>query len=244
MRNLKLTIAYDGTNYHGFQRQINAITVQEVLENRLKKLFSHPLKILIAARTDTGVHAYGQVISFQTDSSIPVDRICMASLRYLPEDIVVVKAEEVPLSFNARRSAIGKIYRYRLLNSFLPNPLEKNYSWHYHKDLDVEKMNEAMKKIVGTYDFSSFRAAGGAPMSPIRTIFSAECKKKDEIIEFEFFGSGFLYHMVRNLVGTIVDVGRNRFSLDDFQEILEAKDRKRAGRTAPAQGLYLISVKY
>ena len=249
IRNLKLTIAYDGSCYHGFQWQENAISIQQILEERLAKIFGASLKVTGAARTDAGVHAYGQVINFRTSSPIPANRITLACQGVLPPDIVVVKAEEVSPDFNARRSASGKIYRYRLLNKKIPNPLERNYSWHYRRHImDAAKINETAQVIVGEHDFSAFKAAGGTTVSPVRTIFSANCFRDGDCVIFEFWGTGFLYHMVRNLVGTLVDIDQGNPSVEeamrDFKKILAGKDRKAAGPTAPAQGLYLVEVKY
>lgn len=245
MRNIKLILAYDGTAYHGFQRQANAMTIQQVVEERLAKLFGHPLKLCGAARTDTGVHAYGQVVNFYTEGSIPIDRVAVAAKGLLPPDIVVVDATAESPEFHARYLAKGKIYRYRILNTSLPNPFERNYAWHICTRLDVALMHEAVQAVVGTHDFSAFRAAGGAPVSPVRTIMTATCREAaNSIIEIEFWGTGFLYHMVRNLVGTLVDVGLYRKTPDEFSKILAGRDRRAAGITAPPQGLYLIEVKY
>lgn len=248
-RNLKLTVAYDGTCYHGFQWQENALSIQQILEEGLSKIFDGQVKLTGAARTDAGVHACGQVVSFGTAGTIPTGRIVPACQGVLPPDIVVLKAEEVPPGFNARRSAQSKGYRYRLLNKKIPDPLERNYSWHYgrHK-VDVEKLNTAMQIIVGKHDFSSFRATGGAPVNPVKTIFSAACLRNDDFILFEFWGTGFLYRMVRNLVGTLIKTDRENLSVGECIEklgkILAAKNRQAAGMTAPPHGLYLMEVKY
>lgn len=243
-RNLKLTIAYDGTAYHGFQRQANALSVQQVLEERLERLFNHPLRIAGAGRTDAGVHAYGQVITFSTTGSIPTERIPIAAKGVLPPDIVVVAAEEVDAEYHARFTAISKIYLYRLYVGKYADPFLRNYAWQIATQPDVKAMNEALQEIVGTHDFSSFRAAGGAPVNPVRTIFSASCRQEGSLIEFSFWGSGFLYHMVRNLAGTLVDVGFGRLTREGFAAILAGKDRSLAGITAPPQGLYLKQVFY
>ena len=242
--NLKLTVAYDGTNYHGFQRQANALTIQQVLEEGLSRLFGHEVKVTGAARTDAGVHAYGQTVNFYTAATIPVEKVPLAARAFLPPDIVVVTAERVPHSFHARYSAQSKIYRYQILNSPQPDPCLRNYSWHIPHALDIDRINEALGIIVGTHDFSSFRAAGGAPVNPVRTIYEASCARRESILEFRFWGNGFLYHMVRNLVGTLVDVGRHKLTIAEFAAILAAKDRTVAGITAPPQGLFLQRVLY
>lgn len=245
MRNIKLTLAYDGTAYHGYQRQANAMTIQQLVEERLAKLFGHPLKINGSARTDTGVHAYGQVVSFFTQATIPAERIPLATRGLLPADVVVIDASDQTPEFHARRSAKSKIYRYRLLNRRLANPFERNYAWHLISPLDIGLMHQAAQAVVGTHDFSAFHAAGGPPVSPVRTIMAASCRQAgDDIIELEFWGNGFLYHMVRNIVGTLVAVGQHRLTPDGFAAILAGRDRRAAGMTAPPQGLYLIEVKY
>lgn len=245
MRNIKLILAYDGTAYHGYQRQANAMTIQQLVEEKLAKLFGHPLKLTGSARTDAKVHAYGQVVNFYTTGTIPTERIAVAAKGLLPADIVVVSADEVAPEFHARRSAVGKIYRYRLLNTRLANPFERNYAWHFAAELDTLLMHQAVQAVVGTHDFSAFRATGGAPVSPVRTIMAATCRHTSEsVVELEFWGTGFLYHMVRNLVGTLVEVGRHRLTPDGFAAILAGRDRHAAGITAPPQGLYLVEVKY
>lgn len=243
-RNLKLTIAYDGTAYHGFQRQANALTVQEVLEERLAKLFGHTIRIAGAARTDTGVHAYGQTVSFRTIGRIPTERIPIASQGILPPEIVVRSAQVVPADFHARFSAKGKTYIYRILAAERPDPFLHDFVWYHPEPLDVPAMDRAMRHILGTHDFSAFRAAGGPPVSPVRTLSAAVCRQTAEIIEFSFTGNGFLYHMVRNLVGTLVKVGTHRISPEGFAEILAGRDRSKAGITAPPQGLFLMEIYY
>ncbi len=246
MRNIKLTLAYDGSAYHGYQLQANtAMTIQQMVEERLSPIFCQPIRLNGAARTDAGVHAYGQVVNFTTTGTIPAERIAMAAKAVLPPDIVVVGASEESMDFHARRSAHSKIYRYRILNTRPPNPFERNYTWHCIAKLDTALMHQAAQAVVGTHDFSAFRATGGAPVSPVRTMFAVSCRELDNaIIEFEFWGTGFLYHMVRNLVGTLVKVGRHRLTPADFAGILAGRDRRAAGMTAPPQGLFLVEVKY
>lgn len=244
MRNIKLVIAYDGTVYHGFQYQANALSIQQVLEERLSRIFSHPLKVAGAGRTDRGVHAYGQVISFQTTGSIPVEKILVAARGVLPKDIVVCSAEEMPEAFHARYSAKSKMYLYRLQYCPVPDPFTRNYSWQVKAPLNAAAMHEAVQLIIGTHDFSSFRSAGSTPTNPVRTIFEASCTHESACYTFHFWGNGFLYHMVRNLVGTLARVGLGELSVNDFLAILAARDRRAAGVMAPAQGLYLHKVLY
>ncbi|MDU4961514.1 MAG: tRNA pseudouridine(38-40) synthase TruA [Sporomusaceae bacterium] len=243
-RNICLTVAYDGTAYHGFQRQTNALSIQEVLEERLGRLLGHPLKIAGAARTDTGVHAHGQVVTFTTGSSIPVARIPQAARQILPPDIVVRSAALAAADFHARLSAKSKLYYYRIYNYPVADPLLIRYSWHIRRQLDVDRMQRALAHIIGIHDFSAFRASGGPPVNPVREIFSAECRQNGAVIDCYFHGAGFLYHMVRNLIGTLVDVGSHKRTVDDMRVIRDSRDRRRAGMTAPAQGLYLQEVRY
>lgn len=244
MRNIKLTVAYDGTAYNGFQRQKNGIGIQQVLEAKLARLFGHDLKIYGAGRTDAGVHAYGQVVNFHTTGEIPTDRIGVGTRCLLPHDIVIVGAEEVDEKFHAQYSAVSKIYVYKIYPQVTPNPFLRNYAWHIWRNLNVPAMEEAAQVIVGTHDFSAFRAAGGSTISPVRTIMAVDFQFNDNILEISFLGTGFLYHMVRNLVGTLVNVGLGSCSVKNFQTILESRERKKAGITAPAHGLYLKEVKY
>jgi tRNA pseudouridine38-40 synthase len=244
-RNIRLLVSYDGGAYHGFQRQtLPVIGIQNVLEEKLELIFGDTIELAAAGRTDAGVHAYGQVVNFFTNGSIPVDRVVRAVNSLLPEDIVVREAMEVDKTFSARHSAKSKIYTYRIFQGEVPNPFLRRYAWYIRRPLDVGAMQEASRVLLGTHDFSSFRASGGAHMSPVRTMYEAVCSQLGEKIEFRFFASGFLYHMVRNLVGTLVNVGLGKTMPDEFQNILEMHDRQQAGATAPAQGLYLYHVNY
>lgn len=244
-RNIKLTVAYDGTAYHGFQRQANACSIQAILEERLEILCSHPVKITGAGRTDSGVHAYGQVVNFFTGTGgIPTERIPAAMQGLLPPDIVIREACEVPVEFHARYSAQSKVYVYHIYCQPVANPFHRQYSWHIRQPLDHSAMHQATQLIVGTHDFSAFQAAGGPERNPVRTILEAACRPQGELIELSFWGTGFLYHMVRNLVGTLVDVGAGKRSQVDLARILAGRDRNQAGITAPPQGLYLKEVYY
>jgi tRNA pseudouridine38-40 synthase len=243
-RNIKLTVAYDGSGYHGFQRQLNARTVQQVLEDKLSGILGGPLAVAGAARTDTGVHAYGQVISVLTGGAIPTERIPAAARGVLPQDIAVLDAMEMPAEFHARFSATGKVYVYRVLNSEKPDPILKNYVWQIERALDVEKMNQALQFLVGEHHFGAFQASGSSARNPVRTLYAAGCIRQESTVEFRFHGNGFLYHMVRNIVGTVVDLGVGKLSQDDFEKIIAGRNRKAAGATAPPTGLYLKEVLY
>ena len=244
MRNIKLTVAYEGTAYNGFQRQMNGIGIQQVLEVRLAKMFGHELKMTGAGRTDAGVHAYGQVVNFKTTGTIPTERIAVGSRCLLPHDIVITEAQEVDEKFHAQYSATSKIYVYKIYPHVKPNPFLRNYAWHIWRKINVDAIQEAAQLIIGTHDFSAFRAAGGTTISPVRTIMAADCQFAGDIFELSFWGTGFLYHMVRNLTGTLVQVGLGARSAKDFKEILDSCERKKAGATAPAHGLYLKEVIY
>ncbi len=244
-RNIRLTVSYDGSGYHGFQRQTPPIkAVQNVLERVLGQIFGDAIELAAAGRTDAGVHAYGQVVNFFTDGSIPIDRVARAANGLLPPDISVTEATEATRDFSALHSARRKTYLYRILQRETPDPFRRNYTWHIHQPLDTEALAEAAKTLLGRHDFSSFRAAGGAPMSPVRTMDMAEVRREEDEIRLTFRADGFLYHMVRNIVGTLVNVGRAVITPADFAVILAAGDRHQAGATAPAAGLYLMSVEY
>lgn len=243
-RNLKLTVAYDGSGYHGFQRQLNAKTVQQVLEEKLSVLLGESVTVAGAARTDAGVHAYGQVISMRTTGAIPTERIPAAARGVLPQDIVVLDAIEMPIEFHARFSSVGKLYVYRILNSERPDPMMRNYAWQLDRLLDVESMNYDLQFLVGEHHFGAFQATGSSARNPVRTLYSAKCVRQDDMIEFQFHGNGFLYHMVRNIVGTAVEIGIGKLSQAGFQRIFDGRNRKMAGATAPPEGLYLKEVFY
>ena len=253
MRNIVLKIAYDGTNYHGFQRQLpisnSTIAIQNILEIKLQKIFGDKIELAAAGRTDSGVHALGQVVNFYTNGTIPVEKIPLAASSLLPNDIVVVDAWEADKNFSARHSAKSKIYNYRILIDKVSNPFINRYAWHIRYPLNFEAMETALNMLIGKHDFSAFRAAGGAPMSPIRTIFNADIEFDNNsygsrTMMIKIHANGFLYHMARNIVGSLVAVGRNKFTVDDFKRIFESLDRNLAAPTAPPQGLCLYEVFY
>jgi tRNA pseudouridine38-40 synthase len=243
-KNLKLTVAYDGSGYHGFQRQANALTVQQVLEEALTALMGESIIIAGAARTDAGVHAYGQTVSFHTTSRVPTDRIPVAMQGMLPRDIAVLDAQEMPDIFHARFAATGKLYSYRILNSAVTDPLQRNYVWQVPKPLDLAAMQTVLQQIIGEHHFGAFQSAGSSAKNPVRTLYDATCTYQGTLLEFRFHGNGFLYHMVRNIVGTVVNVGLGKILPDTFQQIFAGQDRRKAGATAPASGLYLLRVFY
>lgn len=254
--NIKLLIEYDGTNYHGWQRQANLLTVQEVLEDVLGRITKQTVKITGASRTDSGVHALGQVVSFKTNLQIDETSWVKAINSLLPHDIRIKSAEYVQPEFNARFSAKGKKYRYAILNAEQMSPFLRNYSWHVKRPLDLSAMQDAAVCLLGTHDFSSFRSSECSAKSPVRTLEKIEVTKGGEVegglrfisntdmIIFTFEARSFLQHMVRNIVGTLAEVGRGRFKPTDIKSILEKKDRRHAGQIAPSQGLFLVKIKY
>lgn len=245
MRNIKLVIEYDGTNYHGWQVQPNALTIQEVIENKIEIMTQQRVRLTACGRTDAGVHALGQVASFQTSSPIPVDGLRRGLNSLLPADIIIKSAQEVDEHFHPQFGAKRKTYRYVILNRELPSAIYRNYSWHLSKPLDVAAMQDASRNLIGRQNFSSFQAADPEPIDPVREVLKAEWSVEKQIFFcFTIEADGFLKHMVRNIVGTLVEVGKGKISREEFQKILCARDRRRAGMTAPPQGLFLLEVKY
>jgi len=244
MPNIKLTIAYDGSNYCGWQRQRQQLSIQGVLENKISLICQEKIILHSAGRTDAGVHAWGQAANFSTQRQMTpvVWRKALNSL--LPTDIVIREVEEVETDFHARYWAREKHYRYRLLLSPIRWPFERNYAWHIPYPLNLEDMREASTCLLGQHDFSSFQAAGSRVKSSVRHLRDVIFKPSGDILEINFIGDGFLRHMVRNMVGTLVEVGRGKSAAADLAGILAARDRSRSGPTAPPQGLYLVAVKY
>ena len=244
MKNVKLTIEYDGTMYHGWQVQKNAITVQQKVTEAIYHLTKEHVNLIGSSRTDEGVHAYGQVANFITNSTIPQERFAHALNTFLPPDIVVVKSEGVPLKFHARYDTKGKKYRYIIYNRRIKSALWKDRAYHVRNEINVDIMKEAAKFLVGTYDFSSFRASGSSTKTSIRTIHEISVEKSGDLITIDVSGNGFLYNMVRIIAGTLVEMGIRNVHPSKMADIINAKDRKKAGKTAPPQGLYLMEVYY
>ncbi|MBI5420290.1 MAG: tRNA pseudouridine(38-40) synthase TruA [Deltaproteobacteria bacterium] len=245
MRRVNLTLSYDGTAYLGFQVQPNGPTVQSVLEEALERLLQESVKMRPAGRTDAGVHAREQVVDFADSGNRPLDTILRGGNALLPPDIRILSAEEAPLSFDARRHAREKEYRYFLHLNPVASPFFSRYAWHIEKPLDLGAMKEGLAHILGEHDFSSFRGQGCTAVTTVRTIFRAELGVQLPPLHFiAIAGSGFLRHMVRNLVGTLVDVGKGKVPPGRMKELLSLRDRKQAGPTAPAHGLFLWGVTY
>jgi tRNA pseudouridine38-40 synthase len=251
LRNLRLLLSYDGADFHGWQRQPTLPTVQACLEDAAAKILGGPVKIYASGRTDAGVHALAQVANFSTSCRIPVANLQKALNDALPPSVRVRAVDEVAPDFHARYAVRSKTYRYRILQSDVCSPFLWRYVWHYPYPLDHRRMAEGAKVFIGEHDFTSFAAAGSADEddpepSMVRSVFSSRILRRERsgILAYEVCGSGFLHHMVRNLLGTLVDVGRGRFAPDDMVRILRARDRTLAGPTAPAQGLCLMRVEY
>lgn len=244
-RNIRLTLAYDGTGFSGFQRQANTHrTIQEVLEDALSKLTGEDVTLYGAGRTDAGVHALGQVVNFRTQATIPADRWPMAIRGFLPPEIVVHSADEVPLDFHARYSAKGKTYQYRLWRGQWPSIFNQRFSYHYPGMLKMDSIQEAMAFIHGTHDFKAFSAAGTSVKSTVRTVSRIVLERYPDEWVLEISANGFLYHMVRNIVGTLLWVGESRITPEEVKTRLEVGERSRMGPTAPAHGLCLLGVEY
>jgi tRNA pseudouridine38-40 synthase len=246
MRNIKLILEYDGTSYHGWQSQIGSgmPTIQDVLDQALKRLTNESIKTVSSGRTDAGVHALGQVANFKTESRIPPEAWAPALNHWLPNDIRVLLSAEVPGDFHARFSARGKIYCYKILNRQMPSALHRNVAWHVAKRLNLRNMRLAAACLVGKHDFSAFRSSACQAKTPVRTLHALTIKKCGEFVEVCLEADAFLMHMARNIVGTLVDVGLKRRHAEDVRRILLSCDRKMAGKTAPSCGLYLLKVFY
>ena len=244
MKRIKLTIAYDGTNYCGWQVQPNGITVEEVVNKALKKLTGEDIQVIGASRTDSGVHALGNVAVFDTYTTITPERISYALNQILPEDIVIVKSEEVAEDFHPRYCDCSKTYEYHILNTRIPIPTKRLTNYFVSYDLDVEKMRKAAGYLIGEHDFVSFCNVRTDVEDTVRTVTELEILKDGEEITIRISGNGFLYNMVRIIVGTLIRVGRGFYEPEKVKEILEAKDRKAAGVTAPPHGLILAEIRY
>lgn len=245
MKRIKLVVAYEGTNYCGWQIQPSGITIEEVLNKTLSELLGENIKVIGASRTDSGVHSLGNVAVFDTDTRIPAEKICYALNQRLPEDIVVQSSCEVAPDFHPRHCYSEKTYEYRILNRKIPIPTLRRDTYFYYRNLDVEKMKRAADYLTGTHDFKSFCSIHTTVEDTVRTILSCQVEKSlDNIITMRVTGTGFLYNMVRIIAGTLIQVGLGEKEPEDVLEILEKKDRSAAGPTAPAHGLTMIGIVY
>ena len=245
-RRIKATVSYDGTGYRGFQLQPNGPTIQSVMEEALTDLLQEPVRLRPAGRTDAGVHARGQVVDFSDSGRRSLDAIVRGGNALLPPDIRILSAEEVPPSFNARRNAKSKEYRYFLYIAAVGSPFLTRYAWHLAEPVDLGAVREGLAHIVGRHDFSSFRGQGCTARTTVREIFRAclEPEGVPGLYTLAVEGEGFLRHMVRTLVGTLVTIGRGKAPPGRMRDLLAAKDRKQAGPTAPPHGLFLWEVAY
>ncbi|HUL28882.1 MAG TPA: tRNA pseudouridine(38-40) synthase TruA [Thermodesulfobacteriota bacterium] len=245
MRNIRLLIEYDGTNYQGWQVQPKGATIQGVLEEKIGLLTGEPVQLFGSGRTDSGVHALGQVAHFKTRSRMDVATMRRAINSLVPPDILIQKVEEVDEGFHARKHSKSKIYEYRILNRNLRSVFHRGYVWHIPQKLNLTEMKRATRSLVGEHDFSAFRTVGSPTRTTIRRVTRAEWKRgRDGLIRFEIEANGFLKQMVRSIIGTLVEIGKGRMKAAEIRKILNSKDRKEAGPTAPAQGLFLKEVKY
>lgn len=247
MKKYKLTIAYDGTEYSGWQTQPNALTIQEVLEEKLKILTKTRTPVTGAGRTDAGVHAIGQVAHFRTEEIFNPSLLRLSLNGLLPKNIRIMEVEEVSLDFHARYSAINKIYHYHLNLGPVQDPFEKPYSWNVTNPLNMEALEKGISYLLGTHDFSAFAneaGQGAAKKNPVRTLKRISIVPERTGVRLEFEGESFLYKMVRNLTGTLIDVAKGKIPPEEIHSILKSKDRRKAGRAAPAKGLFLVRVDY
>lgn len=244
MKRVKLVVAYDGTPYRGWQMQPNGVTIEEVLNHHLTEFLREPIMVIGASRTDSGVHARGNVAVFDTDNRMPADKICFALNQRLPEDIRIQSSEEVPLDWHPRKANCVKTYEYKILNRRIAMPLERLYSYFCYFPLDVDNMQQAAQYIVGEHDFKSFCTVRTQAEETVRTVYSLTVDKVDDMITIRISGSGFLYNMVRIIAGTLIKVGMGVYPPEHVEEIIAARDRQQAGQTAPARGLTLVSMEY
>ena len=254
MRRVKLAVAYDGTAYAGWQVQPNGTTIQSVMEQALGHILQEPVRLRAAGRTDAGVHALEQVLDFCDSGKRDMETIVRGGNALLPEDIRILSAQEAPAEFDARQNAREKEYRYFLLLSRVASPFLSRYAWHIESPVDLDAVREALLHLVGEHDFTSFQGQGCAAQTPVRTILNTSVTLYDApgqsgpcvpgLCSIDIIGSGFLRHMVRNIVGTVIDAGRGRYQPEMVARIIEKRRRSEAGVTAPARGLFLWKVKY
>lgn len=243
-RRIRLTVAYDGTRYAGWQIQPNGLAVQEVLDRSISDLLNTEIRTLGASRTDAGVHALGNVAVFDTCARMPADKFAYALNTRLPEDIRIQRSEEVSPDFHPRFCETVKTYEYRILNRRFPDPTRRLNSLHWYGRLDLEAMRRGAALLVGTHDFKGFAAANPQTRSTVRTIYEARLWKEDDMIRFDITGNGFLYNMVRIITGTLLEIGKGAMGVEQIPEILATGDRAKAGPTARAHGLTLVEIRY
>ena len=244
MRNIKLTIEYDGKDFKGWQKQPNKSNIQGEIERAIYNITKEEVDLIGSGRTDAGVHALAQVANFKTNSNIPIEKLALAINSQLKNSIIIKKAEEVDERFHSRYNAKHKTYRYIINNSPCGTAIYRNLEYCFPIKLDVAKMQEAAKYFEGEHDFKAFKSSGTSAKNSVRTIYNASVKQEGEKIIIELTGNGFLYNMVRIISGTLLDVGLQKIKPEEIKNIIEEKDRQKAGKTLPAHGLYLVEVKY
>lgn len=244
MKRVRMVLAYDGTNYCGWQLQPNGLAIEEVLNQTLSQLLKETITVIGASRTDSGVHAERNVAVFDTENRMPADKICFALNQRLPEDIRILSSDQVPLTWHPRKQNCIKTYEYRILNRKTAMPTKRLYSHFCYFPLDVEKMRTAASYLVGEHDFKSFCTVRGQAEETVRTIYTLDVEKEEDMITIRISGSGFLYNMVRIIAGTLMKTGMGVYPPEHVKEILKARDRQAAGPTAPARGLTLIRMEY
>ena len=244
MKRVMLTVAYDGTNYHGWRLQPNVVTIESVLNEALSSLFKENIKVIGASRTDTGVHALGNIAVFDTNARMPADKVSYALNQRLPEDIRIQASKEVPLDFHPRHQNSKKTYEYRILNSEFPMPVYRLYAHFTYASMDIEQMQRAADYLKGEHDFKSFCSVNTVAETTVRTIYDISVEKSGDMVSIRVTGSGFLYNMVRIIAGTLMEVGRGNITPEKMPDILNALDRTKAGPTAPACGLTLVKYEF
>lgn len=244
MRNIKIIIEYDGKDFNGWQKQPNKLNIQGEIERAIEEVTGEKVDLIASGRTDAGVHALGQVANFKIEKDIPIEKIPYALNSKLKKSIRIKDAKEVDEKFHSRYTCKRKTYKYVINNSVQGTAIYRNLQYHFPEKLDDIKMNEAAKYLIGEHDFKSFKASGTSSKSSIRTIYNASVKREEEIVTIELTGNGFLYNMVRIIAGTLIDVGTGKINAKDVKEILDAKNRLKAGKTLPPNGLYLVNVEY
>ena len=244
MKRIMLVVSYDGTAYHGWQLQKNAVTIEEKLNQAIYELTGEKIQVIGASRTDAGVHALGNVAVFDTSSGIPGEKFCYALNRWLPEDIVVQESREVSEDFHPRHRACRKTYEYTILNRRFPLPEHRNHALLYYGSLRIDAMQAGAAALIGEHDFASFCSAGSEVETTVREIYQLSVEKEGDFVKIRVNGNGFLYHMVRILVGTLLEIGKGSMSPEKMGEILRACNREKAGPTAPAKGLKLLEISY
>jgi tRNA pseudouridine38-40 synthase len=244
VRNIKLKIAYDGTAYHGWQTQLNKVTIQETIETAISVVMKQKVNLIGSGRTDSGVHALGQVANFKADTNIPQEKIKIALNSNLPTDIRIIESEDVPDDFNARFDAHAKTYMYQIYNDRVWDPFYSRYSCFVPSNLDFEKMEKATEYLIGTHDFRGFMAANSQVKTTVRTIYEARLVREGKLIKLFITGNGFLYNMVRIIAGTLIDVGKHTKQPECIEEAIHNLDRSILGQTAEPQGLFLMKVRY